>query len=127
MVIKSIPPHSFPLRKLENRVGHKLRVPAGACGREWALEEFKDVPGNPLRHFIEAQIAGYDPTQPAAKRFKVVFEYDGDTYEKGLRFIHKYLAGELPEDSEDELSLHPIARNIRTRHILNISELQVHP
>ncbi len=92
-----MPPHSFPLRKLEKLVGHKLQVPAGACGREWALEEFKNVPGDPLLHPLEAQIAGYDPTQPAAKRFKVVFQYDGDTHEKGLRFIQEYLAGELPE------------------------------
>ena len=92
-----MPPHSFPLRKLEKLVGHKLQVPAGACGREWALEEFKNVPGDPLLHPLEAQIAGYDPTQPAAKRFKVVFQYDGDTHENGLRFIQEYLAGELPE------------------------------
>ncbi|KAK3245522.1 hypothetical protein CYMTET_44915 [Cymbomonas tetramitiformis] len=103
-----MPPHTFPLRKLEKLVGHKLKVPAGACGREWALEEFKNVPGDPLLHPLQAQIAGYDPTQPAAKRFKVVFEYDGDTHEKGLRFIQEYLAGELPEDSEDELEAVPI-------------------
>ncbi|KAK3251543.1 hypothetical protein CYMTET_39121 [Cymbomonas tetramitiformis] len=50
--------------------------------------------------------------QPIAKRFKVVFTYDGDTHEKSLRFVQEYLAEEPPVDSEDELEAAPTSTAI---------------
>lgn len=89
-------------------IGRTLSIPAGACGRRWALQEFKEIAANPLTHPLEAKVVGYAEqpddgphhgSQKASGKgtFRVRFLYDGEEYDKPLRFIKEYLVGKLPD------------------------------
>ena len=89
-------------QSLEKYVGCKLSVPAGACGREWALQEFSDE-SEPLLHPLEAEVKSYDPQKPPKKCFTILFKYDGDEHEKAFNFVREYLIGDPPAESDDEV------------------------
>ncbi|KAK3268132.1 hypothetical protein CYMTET_23347 [Cymbomonas tetramitiformis] len=79
-------------------VGRQLSVPAaGACGRDWATSEFKDVCDDPLTYELHAEVLKYDPEAAVGKRFTITFVYDDSTYLKDEAFLLKYLVGSPPE------------------------------